>query len=44
MTRHLVPPKSGVAAVVRRGQHVRVTDVEGKQAGDFAAFNLDNVR
>jgi uncharacterized protein YcgI (DUF1989 family) len=42
--RHLVPPKSGVAAVVRRGQHVRVTDVEGKQAGDFAAFNLDNVR
>ncbi len=41
---HVVPPKSGYSCVVRKGQHVRVTDIEGKQAGDIAFFNRDNTK
>jgi uncharacterized protein YcgI (DUF1989 family) len=34
-----IPPKSGAALVVKRGEILRVTDVEGQQACDFVAFN-----
>jgi uncharacterized protein YcgI (DUF1989 family) len=41
---HVMPPKSGHAVVVKRGQHLRVTDLEGKQVVDMALFNNDNYR
>ncbi|MDH3690512.1 MAG: urea carboxylase-associated family protein [Gammaproteobacteria bacterium] len=34
-----VPPKSGRALVVKRGDTVRVTDIEGCQVADFVCFN-----
>jgi uncharacterized protein YcgI (DUF1989 family) len=40
----VMPPKSGLAVVVRAGQHLRVIDLEGKQVVDMAVFNLDNPR
>src|ERR1700694_3767801 len=40
----VMPPKSGKALEVRKGQHVRITDLEVKQVCDVAVFNLDNVR
>lgn len=39
---HVLPPKSGHAVVVRRGQRLRVTDLEGKQVVDMALFNAEN--
>jgi len=39
-----VPPKTGLAVEVRKGQRLRITDLEGKQVVDMAVFNLDNPR
>ncbi|MDP9483894.1 MAG: DUF1989 domain-containing protein [Chloroflexota bacterium] len=39
-----VPPRSGLAWPVRRGQICRITTVEGPQAGDFNAWSLGNPR
>ena len=36
--------KTGLAVEVRKGQHLRVIDLEGKQVCDMAIFNLDNLR
>ena len=41
---HVMPPKSGHAVVVKKGQHLRITDLEGKQVVDMALFNNDNYR
>ena len=41
---HVMEPKSGHAVVVKRGQHWRVTDLEGQQVVDMALFNNDNYR
>ena len=35
----VIPPKSGVALVMRAGETLRVTDLEGRQAADFICFN-----
>ena len=40
----VVPGKSGVAVEVKKGQHLRVIDLEGKQVVDMALFNRDNTR
>lgn len=40
----VMPPKSGLAIVVKKGQHLRVTDLEGKQVVDMAIFNEHNHR
>jgi uncharacterized protein len=39
---HVMPPKSGHAVEVKQGQHLRITDLEGKQVVDMALFNADN--
>ena len=39
-----MPPKTGLAVVVKKGQHLRVIDLEGKQVVDMALFNKDNPR
>ena len=41
---HVMPPKSGHAVVVKKGQHLRITDLEGKQVVDVAVFSSDNYR
>jgi hypothetical protein len=40
----VMPPKSGKAVEVRKGRHIRITDVEGKQVCDVAVFNMANLR
>jgi uncharacterized protein YcgI (DUF1989 family) len=44
VSEHVMAPKTGHAVTVRRGQHLRVTDLEGKQVVDMALFNADNHR
>src|SRR5436309_14900130 len=40
----IVPAASGYAFTVRRGDRVRVVQVEGEQVGDWVCFNRDNLR
>ena len=39
-----MPPKTGHAVTVKKGQHLRITDLEGKQVVDVALFNADNYK
>ena len=41
---HVIPPKLGYGLTVKRGQHWRVVDLEGKQVVDMALFNEANPR
>lgn len=41
---HVIPAKTGHSIELKRGQHLRLIDVEGKQVVDMAVFNLHNVR
>lgn len=43
LDKHL-PPRTGWAGVVLRGQRLRIVEVDGGQIGDFVVFNADNVR
>jgi len=40
----VMPPKTGLAVEVRRRQHLRVIEIEGKQVVDMAVFNLHNLK
>ena len=40
----VVPPKAGDVLEVRKGEHLRITDLEGKQVVDMAVFNRHNLR
>ncbi len=35
---HVIPPKLGYGLAIKRGQHLRVIDLEGKQVVDMALF------
>ena len=37
-----ITPKTARAFLVNKGQRLRMTDVAGKQVGDFIAYNADN--
>lgn len=39
----LIPPRSGVAFAMRRGQRLRVVDTEGEQVADLLAYNRADV-
>ena len=39
----VIPPRSGVAFELRRGQRMRVIDPEGEQVSDLLAYNLDDI-
>jgi uncharacterized protein len=41
---HVMPPKTGYALTVNTGQHLRITDLQGKQVVDVAVFRADNPR
>jgi uncharacterized protein len=40
----LIPARKGGAWVVKKGQRIRVIDVEGAAICDFVCFNADNLR
>jgi uncharacterized protein YcgI (DUF1989 family) len=39
----VIPPRSGVAFELRRGQRLRVVDPEGEQVADLLAYNRDDI-
>ena len=44
LTEELVPARKGGAWVVKRGQHIKVIEVEGGAIGDFVSFNANNLK
>src|SRR5437667_3424372 len=40
----VLPPKSGLTVLVKRGQRLRLIDLEGKQVVDMPVFNADDYR
>ena len=36
----LIPPRSGVAFILKEGEQLKVTDIEGEQVADFVCYNL----
>jgi uncharacterized protein YcgI (DUF1989 family) len=44
MNEALIPPRSGTAFAIEKGQVLTVTDVEGVQVADLLAYNANDVR
>src|SRR4028118_381356 len=36
----IIPPRSGVAFILKAGQQLTVVDIEGEQVSDFICYNL----
>jgi uncharacterized protein YcgI (DUF1989 family) len=43
MTLSVIPPRSGTAFLLRKGQTVTVVDMEGEQVSDLVAFNAADI-
>jgi uncharacterized protein len=41
---HVIPPRSAVSFILKKGQRVQVTDIQGEQVSDFICYNLHNVK
>lgn len=39
---NIIPPRSGVAFLLKKGQQLTVTDIEGEQVADLVAFSQDD--
>jgi uncharacterized protein len=39
---NIIPPRSGVAFILRKGQYLRVEDLEGEQVSDFVCYNVND--
>jgi uncharacterized protein len=37
---NIIPPRSGVAFILRKGQRLKIVDIEGEQVSDFICYNL----
>ena len=37
---NIIPPRSGTAFIVKKGQRLKVIDIEGEQVSDFICYNL----
>lgn len=37
---NVIPPRSGAAFVLKKGQYLKVIDIEGEQVSDFICYNL----
>lgn len=37
---NIIPPRSGVSFVLKKGQWLKVVDIEGEQVSDFICYNL----
>lgn len=40
---YMIPPMSARSFIVKKGETIRITDVNGKQSGDLVAFNLEDL-
>ena len=36
----IIPPRSGVSFILKKGQRLKVVDIKGEQVSDFICFNL----
>jgi uncharacterized protein YcgI (DUF1989 family) len=41
---NIIPERSGVAFILKKGQHLKVIDLKGEQVSDFVCFNLHDKR
>ena len=40
----IIEPRTATAFILKKGQQLKVTDIEGEQVSDFVCFNLDDKR
>ncbi len=41
---NIIPPRSGVAFTINKGQRLTITDIEGEQVSDLVCFNREDTR
>lgn len=39
---NIIPPRSGVAFILKKGQQLKIVDIEGEQVSDFICYNLED--
>lgn len=39
---NIIPPRSGVSFILKKGQRLKVTDIQGEQVSDLICFNLED--
>ena len=40
---HIIPPRSGVSFILKKGQRLKIVDIEGEQVSDFICYNLNDM-
>ena len=40
----IIAPRTGIAFILKKGEQLKVTDIQGEQVSDFVCFNLDDKR
>ncbi len=40
---NIISPRSGVAFILKQGQRLRITDIQGEQVSDFVCFNEHDI-
>jgi len=38
----IIPPRSGTSFILKKGQRLKITDMEGEQVSDLVCYNLDD--
>ncbi|MBA4053490.1 MAG: urea carboxylase-associated protein [Marivirga sp.] len=41
---NVISPRTGVAFILKKGQRLKVVDIEGEQVSDFVCFNMNDKR
>lgn len=44
MENNIIEPRSARAFIIKKGQHLRIEDLQGEQVADLACFNEHNIR
>ncbi len=39
---NIIPPRSGVSFILKKGQKLKIVDIEGEQVSDLICYNLDD--
>lgn len=39
---NVIPPRSGVAFILKKGQQLKIVDLQGEQVADFICYNVDD--
>jgi uncharacterized protein YcgI (DUF1989 family) len=41
---NIIPPRSGTAFILKKGQRLKITDLQGEQVADFICYNQSDVK